>query len=267
MMPEKGHVDAGIRLETKKRAGPWRRLVLRMDKVFYPDYVLRSDDYLCRDRILAYLGKDKTVLDLGAGSGIYEHTNFRGLAARVCGIDPSPRVAENPHLDEASVGYAGSMPFEGRSFDVVFAWNVLEHLVAPENVFSEVSRVLKPGGVFVAKTPNQWHYIGLISRWTPRWFHEVVIARLFRWRRPEDVFPTVYHANSIPTLHRLAHDAGLRVEEIHAIEPRPEYLRFSPFTYPFGIAYERIVNAWPGFQVLRAVIVIVFKKPVDDPKP
>ena len=80
--------------------------------------------------------------------------NFRGHARRLCGIDPDPRVAANPYLDEGQVGVGESIPYPDASFDVVFADNVLEHLPDPAAVFAAVTRVLRPGGVFLGKTPN-----------------------------------------------------------------------------------------------------------------
>ena len=54
--------------------------------------------------------------------------NFRGLAARVCGVDLDPRVVDNPMLDEGKIADAGGIPYPDAAFDLVFADNVLEHL-------------------------------------------------------------------------------------------------------------------------------------------
>ena len=39
------------------------------------------------------------------------------------------------------------IPFDDNAFDLVFSWQVLEHVQNYESVFSEFNRVLKPGGV------------------------------------------------------------------------------------------------------------------------
>src|SRR6185369_11552834 len=51
------------------------------------------------------------------------------------------------------------LPFRDGSFDMVVLWQVLEHLFGRElkqTVVSECIRVLKPGGVVLVETPNQW---------------------------------------------------------------------------------------------------------------
>ena len=77
-------------------------IVQRLDAKLYPDFQHRWDDQLFRERILVQLGDgDLDVLDLGAGAGIVVAMDFRGRARRVCGVDPDPRVVDNPYLDEA----------------------------------------------------------------------------------------------------------------------------------------------------------------------
>src|SRR5262249_37754350 len=160
--------------------------------------------------------------DLGAGAGIVPQMNFRGLAAHVCGVDLDPRVVTNPALDEGRIANVEQLPYGNDRFDIVFSDNVLEHLTEPARVLGEVARVLRPGGVFVFKTPNKWHYMPTIARLTPHRFHQW-FNRL-RGRAQTDTFPTRYRANSERDIQRLAASAGLLVERVELIEGRPEYL-------------------------------------------
>ncbi len=120
------------------------RITQWMDRVWYPNHLKNWDDHLFRTEITQLLRPDMTVLDLGAGAGIVAQMNFRGLAARVCGVDLDARVVDNPFLDEGRVSDAGEIPYESECFDLVFSDNVLEHLDQPALVFREVARVLKP---------------------------------------------------------------------------------------------------------------------------
>ena len=215
--------------------------VARLDRVLYPEFERNWDDQLFRERILAHLRPSSTVLDLGAGAGIVEQMNFKGHAARVCGVDLDQRVTSNPMLDEGRVSDAGGIPYSDASFDVVFSDNVVEHLSDPLAVFREVHRVLKPGGVFLFKTPNKHHYMPLIARLTPHRFHQFV--NRLRGRAEVDTFPTLYRANSAGAARLVGEAAGLIVERLERVEGRPEYLRIAWPAYLVGALYERVVNA------------------------
>lgn len=115
----------------------------------------------------------KHILDLGSGVGIMVIA-FSRLGARVTGIDKFifPSGGENPYhvpdfekleqlWRDAGVRVIEGdiinkpLPFEDKSFDVVNFDATIEHLVeSPKQLFSEVHRVLKPGGVFLITTPN-----------------------------------------------------------------------------------------------------------------
>ena len=229
-----------------------------MDQWLYPDIRQNWDDRMFRERILASLRSTDHLLDLGAGAGIITEMAFRGIAARVAGIDLDERVLQNPMLDEAKVAGAEAIPYEDESFDTVFCDNVLEHLLDPQLAFREVSRVLRKGGRFLGKTPNRNHYMPQIARLTPHWFHQAY--NRLRGRAAVDTFPTLYRANTPATIRRLAAGAGLSVETIEIVEGRPEYLRMTPITYLAGFAYERAVNATPLLERFRIVMFVELRK-------
>ena len=67
------------------------RFVGWMDRVFYPHHADNWDDALFRGQILQEIDEAACVLDLGAGAGVVSQMNFRGRAAKVCGVDPDDR--------------------------------------------------------------------------------------------------------------------------------------------------------------------------------
>jgi len=234
-------------------------LIKWLDEKLYPDSGSNWDDELFRLRILAHLRPEQIVLDIGAGAGIVAQMNFKGRARKICGVDLDPRVVANPMLDEGKVSDADTIPYADETFDLVFSDNVLEHLPDPASVFEEVGRVMRPGGLFLFKTPNKWHYVPTIARLTPHALHATMNA--WRGRKAADVFPTLYRANTRREVVRLAAETGLEVVTIDRIERRPEYLRLSVPTYLAGAAYERVVNSTRLLEPLRVLLVGVLRKP------
>lgn len=235
-------------------------LVDWIDRKFYPEYGKNWDDLMFREAILVSLSPSSTVLDVGAGAGIVEAMNFRDMVARICGVDLDERVAYNPMLHEGRVADAAHIPYPDESFDLAFADNVMEHLERPAEVFAELERVLKPGGKLLFKTPNRTHYMPIIARMTPHWFHQYYNRR--RGRDAEDTFPTCYRANTSSDIESLARGAGLIVNQLKFIEGRPEYLRMNVLTYVAGLLYERFVNATNAMAGTRILIIAELRKPV-----
>jgi SAM-dependent methyltransferase len=238
------------------------RLLSVLDQKFYPEFTKNWDDYLFRKKLLGLIKRNSCILDLGAGAGIVSAMNFRGVAARVCGVDLDPRVASNPYLDEGIVADAGRIPYPDQSFDIVFADNVMEHLDQPEEVFKEIARVLRPGGRLLFKTPNRSHYMPLIARITPHRFHRYI--NRIRGRNETDTFPTRYRCNSPADIKLIAHKAGFSVTDIELIEGRPEYLRMTVPTYLIGLVYERTVNRFNALARFRILLIAELVKRKTD---
>lgn len=236
-------------------------LVKWMDDTFYPSMQRNWDDDLLRQRVLQHLSSNSWLLDYGAGRGNVAQMNFRGRVAHAAGVDVEPAVRQNPFLDSSGVIDLtnGRIPYDDNMFDVVVSDNVLEHVSDPVGVFREVRRVLKPGGVFIAKTPNRRHYMPLIARMSPLWFHRA-FNRL-RGREVHDTFPTLYRCNDARSVETAARSAGLSVRSISFIEGRPEYLRVSFLTYWVGWLYERVVNSSAILAPLRGVMLIELASP------
>ncbi|MCE9619799.1 MAG: class I SAM-dependent methyltransferase [Planctomycetes bacterium] len=236
------------------------KLVAWMDQHWYPQFARNWDDNIFRERILKHIKPGCRVLDYGAGRGKLAQMNFRGMAGFVAGIDVDKAVFENPYLDEAKLLDLSTnrIPFDDNSFDLVFADNVMEHVPDPALSFREIRRVLKPGGVFLAKTPNKWHYVPTLARMTPHGFHR--FYNKLRSRAEDDTFPTLYRCNTRSSVRRLAAETDFEILELGTVEGRPEYLRISAVTYPLGLIYERVVNGFGFLAGLRCVLVFELRR-------
>lgn len=96
--------------------------------------------------------KDKTVLDLGCGSGRYTKELVR-LKSEVFGIDVSENLItiakkDLPNVD-FRVGSVDKLPYSNSSFDFVFSGLVIDYFPDLKKAFAEVSRVIKEDGSFV----------------------------------------------------------------------------------------------------------------------
>ena len=231
-----------------------------LDQCLYPAFSDQWDNTLFRQEIRKYLNSSTVLLDLGAGAGILPQMDFRDHCGLACGVDIEPSVLDNPFLHEARVGNIEQLPWAENTFDIVISNNVLEHLSQPATAFSEVYRVLKPGGIFFIKTPNCLHYVALLARCTPHRFHEWFNQK--RGRASKDTFPTFYKVNRSGRIRQCCLSAGLLVEDIRHIEGRPEYLRFSVPSYLLGTCYERLVNSTRLLSSFRAVLIAVMRKPM-----
>ncbi len=237
------------------------KLIQWIDRTYYATYGDRWDDGMLRDRVLAAINPNTEILDIGAGRGGKEEMNFKGRSRYVAGVDPDPAVLQNPHLDEARVQDppAYAIPYPDDRFDVVFCNSVIEHITDADAFFGEIRRVLRPGGVFIAKTPNRHHYVASMARITPHAFHDWY--NRLRGRASHDTFPTTYACNSSSDIVAVCERQELEIVKLDIVEGRPEYLRLSFPTYLLGLAYERLVNAFAMLKNIRCVIFMELRKP------
>ena len=104
----------------------------------------------------------KTVLDVGCGGGFLAEEFARDGFA-VTGIDPATRCldAARKHAADNNLeiayreGKGEALPFPDAFFDTIVCCDVLEHVDDLSLVISEVSRALKPGGIFCYDTVNR----------------------------------------------------------------------------------------------------------------
>lgn len=130
-----------------------------------------------RMRALAPL-TGEALLDVGCGNGAYTLRLAPGFA-RVAAVDLEPdrlsdfRAAVGDRPIDIRQCSASALPFADASFDVATAIEVVEHLGADfDPAMAELSRVLRPGGVFFLTTPNRlWpfeqHGFLVRGRWYP----------------------------------------------------------------------------------------------------
>ena len=151
------------------------------------------------------------IVDVGCGRGAMIDAegegrrihDMRGPGREVVGIDVDPIGIENPVIDRFALIRNDRWPLEDGSVDLAHCDWVLEHVESPATFVDELHRVLRPGGVFLARTVSKHSLLALGSRLVPNAKHAKVLEKLQPGREAQDVFATVYGMNSEPALHGL----------------------------------------------------------------
>ena len=178
--------------------------------------------------ILKKLGIDpngKSALEVGSGGGILTE-EIRKMGFVTTGIDPAEESVRTAANHAAAIGLhitydkgtGEHLPYPDKSFDCVFCCDVLEHVQDLPKVISEISRVLKPGGVFLYDTLNRTFISKLVAikiwqewkRWAfmppnlhvwemfikPAEIKELLLKNGFEWKEHKGSSPNV----SIPKM-------------------------------------------------------------------
>lgn len=103
------------------------------------------------------------VLDLGCGFGEFAGVVFGQLEM---GIDINKKELNQALKGKkyANVRWADArkLPFSDKSYSTVVSVSVMEHILKPERVLKEVSRVLNKGGIFAFSVPTPEIYSNLL---------------------------------------------------------------------------------------------------------
>ncbi len=213
---------------------------------------------LYQELIREHVTPGNRLLDAGCGRYLEFSKEFSN-DVQVVGIDLEPAL--DTHNDSSPFGVRGDLeqlPFPPNSFDLIISRSVVEHLSNPGRVFREFHRILRPGGKVILSTPNKYDYVSILASLTPYRLHRVMVSKILGVSE-DDVFPTLYRANTLSTLSKQLTAAGLIETRLDAINHYPAYLMFSPFLFRLGVLYERLTSLH-RLRFLRGSILCVFEK-------
>lgn len=171
--------------------------------------------------IAKYLPTGGLLVDIGTGCGIGSRFALK-LGARAISVDSyeaaGSSALENVRLAGAE-GYPcdilrDPLPVETGAADCILFSDVIEHMIhSPKSALLEMKRVLKPGGVCIASTPNA-------TRLTVRL---KVLLGYSNWPNLREYFHEAghwghHHEYTIPDFRFAFEETGFVVESLHLYE-------------------------------------------------
>lgn len=154
-------------------------------------------------------GAGAQVLETGCGR--FKHFDYPDSMV-ISGLDISQDQLDlNSFAHEKFLGDVQSFVLE-KEFDVVVSIFVLEHLPDPEAALRNMLNWTKPSGLLIIAVPNAFSLKGLVTKYTPFWFHHFFYK--FIYRREYSIFPTTMEFSIAPrALHRFFHEHQFISEE------------------------------------------------------
>jgi len=133
-----------------------------VESSLYDEYVRIEDSHWWfrgRQTIIAtvlrpYLNPPARIIDIGSGGGAVAQALLAFGSVTACDIDVrcAASVARRPGMTFA-YGTAEAVPFPAASFDLVTAFDVIEHLDDDVKALREMARVARPEGLVAVTVP------------------------------------------------------------------------------------------------------------------
>ena len=186
--------------ELARLIDPWlQHMRWRADFADWRHRRLHSEDF--QAEMLAQVSEvarslaGRLLLDLGCGMGGFAVAAGRA-GGRVTALDYNRAYCRITAARGLRYGMrmlvvqaAGeALPAPSAAYDIVTAWDVIEHVQRPERMLAEIARVLRPGGVAVMTAINRFafrdpHYHLPLLNYLPRPLGELLIRVCGRSKR------------------------------------------------------------------------------------
>ena len=144
-----------------------------------------------------FAGKFVRIYEAGGGSAsILPLSSLNNRSIVVVDIDEI-QLRNNSYSDTKILGDIQTYVFPSNSFDLIVCYNVIEHLTAVDQAIRQFHHALAPGGLLFIGAPNPESLFGMVTKYSPHWFHvwfyRVILRRKEAGKPGQVPFPTVYH--------------------------------------------------------------------------
>jgi SAM-dependent methyltransferase len=145
----------GLSCVSRWQTSTLQRIVTKLGLFYYSQVgdVVKSWDILNTTQFIRLnVPLDAPILDIGAYASEILCVLHRLKYTTLTGIDLNPRIKFMPYAKAIryEVGNFMNTPFPDASFTAITAISVIEHGLQSQRLLAEISRVLRPGGYFIA---------------------------------------------------------------------------------------------------------------------
>ena len=214
------------------------------------------------------LNETSRVLDIGCGTGNYTGLLQKVTHAQLFGVDPSQGMLEKALLKNPQITFrqaeAASLPFASDFFDFSYMIDVIHHIPDIAALFTEIERVLKPGGSLCIVTQSHQQ---IAARPIAQFFPGIIVADQQRY--PD--LPSIIEAGQAIGLVHARTDLSGVGDAIELGQPFLELVRkkgysmlhlISPEEYSQGLeALEQRLLAGPFKAKAAGESLVWFEKP------
>lgn len=142
-------------------------------------------------------GKSVRIYEAGGGSlSILPLASLKDPSIAVVDIDET-QLRNNSYADTKILGDIQTYTFPPSSFDLIVCYNVIEHLPSVDQAIRQFYHALSPGGLVLIGAPNPESFFGLVTKYSPHWFHVWFYRVILRYKnagKPGQLpFRTFYH--------------------------------------------------------------------------
>jgi SAM-dependent methyltransferase len=194
-------------------------------------------EHIARYAFAARLAAQARILDIGCGTG-YGTAELAQQAGSAVGIDVSSDALayarEHYPIPNAKflAASATSVPFPAASFDLITAFEVIEHLDNWHDLLIEARRLLRPNGTFLVSTPNKLYYAESRATQGPNPFH----THEFEFEEFRDALAAVFPHVTILLQNRLESQAFYPHAIFAPVDAQLDTARGSPAEAHFFLA-------------------------------
>jgi SAM-dependent methyltransferase len=193
------------------------------------------------------------VYEAGGGSTSFLPSDVLCRASiTVVDID-AEQLRNNDYAQEMILGDIQTYRFASDIFDLVACYNVIEHLPDVGSALTGFFHALKPGGLLVIAAPNPNSLSGVVTKYTPHWFHvwfyRHMLGKKLAGLSGQPPFPTFFHPLVLPAkLIAFAEELGMRViyRKEHESPRFPELRARTPLFAALLDAFAAVINRLPA---------------------